>query len=42
VSESETRPRTVQSELPTEVFDWGSIKWGVSADLFSGAPTYRG
>jgi oxalate decarboxylase/phosphoglucose isomerase-like protein (cupin superfamily) len=42
VSESETRPRTVQSELPTEVFDWGSIKWGVSADLFSGAPLTAG
>ncbi|MFE4963578.1 cupin domain-containing protein [Streptomyces sp. NPDC056660] len=42
MSESETRTRTVQSELSTEVFDWGSIKWGVSADHFSGAPLTAG
>ncbi|WP_254646149.1 phosphoenolpyruvate hydrolase family protein [Streptomyces sp. GbtcB6] len=24
----EARIRTGPSELPTEVFDWGSIKWG--------------
>ncbi|MFD3582268.1 cupin domain-containing protein [Streptomyces sp. NPDC058683] len=38
MSESGTRAHTVQAELATEVFDWGSIKWGVSADRFSGAP----
>ncbi|MFC9842841.1 cupin domain-containing protein [Streptomyces sp. NPDC060223] len=38
----EARGHSVPSELSTEVFDWGSIKWGVSADLFAGAPTTAG
>ncbi|MFD4506891.1 cupin domain-containing protein [Streptomyces sp. NPDC058457] len=42
MSESEARTRTGPSELPTEVFDWGSIKWGVSAGLFPGAPLTAG
>jgi oxalate decarboxylase/phosphoglucose isomerase-like protein (cupin superfamily) len=42
VSESEARTHTVPSELSTEVFDWGSIKWGVSAGLFPGAPLTAG
>ncbi|QFU97172.1 hypothetical protein KDY119_00666 [Luteimicrobium xylanilyticum] len=25
-------------DLPTEVFDWGTIKWGVTPDRQSGAP----
>ncbi|MFD3927696.1 cupin domain-containing protein [Streptomyces sp. NPDC058614] len=38
----EAGAHTVPSELSTEVFDWGSIKWGVSADLFSRAPVTAG
>ncbi|MFB7495836.1 hypothetical protein ACFC09_14220 [Streptomyces sp. NPDC056161] len=41
MNESGTRTHTVPSELPTEVFDWGSIKWGVSAGLFPGALSPR-
>lgn len=33
---------TIQSELATDVFDWGSIKWGVSPDLFPGSPVTVG
>ena len=29
---------TTQSGIPTELFDWGSIKWGVTPDQFPGAP----
>jgi oxalate decarboxylase/phosphoglucose isomerase-like protein (cupin superfamily) len=42
VDEHKARTHTVQDELPTEVFDWGSIKWGVSAGLFAGAPVTAG
>jgi len=28
---------TKQKDITTEVFDWGSIKWGVTADIFEGA-----
>ncbi|MGW3291409.1 cupin domain-containing protein [Streptomyces sp. NPDC001002] len=38
----EAGAHTVPSELSTEVFDWGSIKWGVSAALFTGAPVTAG
>lgn len=33
---------TTQGALPTEVFDWGSIKWGVTPDEFPGAPVTVG
>ncbi|MCL7375301.1 cupin domain-containing protein [Streptomyces sp. 35G-GA-8] len=42
MSESETRVHTTHAQLATEVFDWGSIKWGVSAGLFPGAPLTAG
>lgn len=29
-------------DLPTEVFEWGSIKWGVTADRQEGAPVTVG
>lgn len=29
---------TTQAGITTDVFDWGSIKWGVTPDLFPGAP----
>ncbi|MDR1851702.1 MAG: cupin domain-containing protein [Propionibacteriaceae bacterium] len=32
------RAYTKQSEITTDVFDWGCIKWGVSTDIFPGAP----
>lgn len=33
---------TRQADIPTEVFDWGSIKWGVTEDYFPGAPATVG
>lgn len=33
---------TRQVELPTEVFDWGSIKWGVTDEYFPGTPATVG
>ncbi|GHJ40991.1 cupin domain-containing protein [Streptomyces sp. TS71-3] len=42
MDEHKARVSTAQSDLPTEVFDWGSIKWGVSADLFPGADVTTG
>ena len=29
---------TTQAGIQTDVFDWGSIKWGVSPEMFPGAP----
>src|SRR5690625_1141418 len=29
---------STQQDLPTETFTWGSIKWGVTAERFPGAP----
>jgi len=29
---------TTQAGITTDVFDWGSIKWGVTPELFPGAP----
>ncbi len=29
---------TKQSDLTTEVFDWGSIKWGITPETFPGTP----
>lgn len=33
---------STQGRLPTEVFDWGSIKWGVTPELFPGSPVTVG
>lgn len=33
---------TTQSGLPTEVFDWGAIKWGVTPGQFAGVPVTVG
>ncbi len=32
-----TTTHSSQQDLSTETFDWGSIKWGVTADRFPGA-----
>lgn len=39
---SENRTHSTPAALPTEVFDWGSIKWGVRDALFPGAPITTG
>lgn len=33
-----TTTHSSQQDLSTETFSWGSIKWGVTADRFPGAP----
>jgi oxalate decarboxylase/phosphoglucose isomerase-like protein (cupin superfamily) len=33
---------TTQKGIPTEVFDWGSIKWGVTSEIFADSPVTVG
>lgn len=36
------KTHTRQADIPTEVFDWGSIKWGITSGYFPGVPATVG